>query len=630
MRTGSLGVSGSLLRMSVGALLPGILSCQGQTATKDSPVNPAGASTPALTGPTGNNTPASPASVRFGSAGDAVTPPPALSGGTLIVTRDDRRAVASDPDRDVVWIADIARGALLGSVPLETGDEPGRLVEDGAGRVHVILRHAGAIATIDLGTGSVLERRAICAEPRGIAYDAAARAIHVACLSGQLITVSEAGGEPIRTVQLPDDLRDVVVRGSSLWISRFRSAQILVVDARGDLTRTIDLPTFVDPDRSLQFEADVAYKMAALPSGGVAILHQRAASGVVEIASPTGAYGGGTPCDSKTVHSTVTIVGADGTADDPAPYQSLIVPVDLAISPDGYTAVAAAPGDAIGRQVYAISLDGSDPVGTGSCTDTQSLFGDDPAPKGQITAVAFDGAGNVVVQSREPAALHVTSLPGVSGRNTTIALPARSVADFGHAVFHMDAGGGLACASCHPEGGDDGRTWRFDTVGARRTQSLRTGVGATAPYHWDGSFPTLDAVVGEVFTRRMSGPALEPTEMAHLVRWVSNLPPLARAPASDPAAAARGRDLFMSAAVGCASCHAGARYTNNTSVDVGTGGVFQVPSLTNIGARAPYLHDGCARTLAERFGPCGGDHHGNTAGLTPGQVDDLVAFLKTL
>ena len=30
--------------------------------------------------------------------------------------------------------------------------------------------------------------------------------------------------------------------------------------------------------------------------------------------------------------------------------------------------------------------------------------------------------------------------------------------------------------------------------------------------------------------------------------------------------------------------------------------------------RAPYMHDGCATTLADRFTKCGGDaRHGNTA-----------------
>jgi cytochrome c peroxidase len=65
---------------------------------------------------------------------------------------------------------------------------------------------------------------------------------------------------------------------------------------------------------------------------------------------------------------------------------------------------------------------------------------------------------------------------------------------------------------------------------------------------------------------------------------------------------------------------------------VGTGGKFKVPSLIAVGYEAPYLHDGCAATLRDRFGPAcgGGDAHGHTQQLTAAQVDDLVAYLESL
>jgi hypothetical protein len=63
----------------------------------------------------------------------AETPPPPLSGGTLIVTADEKRAIAADPERDVVWVVDLAGEELERTIVLEERDEPGRLVEDGAG-----------------------------------------------------------------------------------------------------------------------------------------------------------------------------------------------------------------------------------------------------------------------------------------------------------------------------------------------------------------------------------------------------------------------------------------------------------------------------------------------------------------
>ena len=96
-------------------------------------------------------------------------------------------------------------------------------------------------------------------------------------------------------------------------------------------------------------------------------------------------------------------------------------------------------------------------------------------------------------------------------------------------------------------------------------------------------------------------------------------------------AAGRGEALFHSDAVGCSGCHSGPSLTDGGRRDVGTGGTFKVPSLVGIGFRAPYLHNGCAPTLADRFGPCGGgDSHGQTSHLGPAEIADLVAYLETL
>jgi hypothetical protein len=107
----------------------------------------------------------------------------------LLVLRSGRVAVASDPDRDRVYVLDLLDKKLRADVALEAGDEPGRLVEDGAGRVHVALRRGGAVLTLDSITGKVLARRGLCAAPRGLAYDAKKDQLHVACAGGELLSV---------------------------------------------------------------------------------------------------------------------------------------------------------------------------------------------------------------------------------------------------------------------------------------------------------------------------------------------------------------------------------------------------------------------------------------------------------
>jgi hypothetical protein len=68
-----------------------------------------------------------------------------LAGGTLLVTKDGH-AIASDPDRDAVHIVDLSTQKVV-SVPLQEGDEPGRVVEGPAGTAYVVARNAGFAPT---------------------------------------------------------------------------------------------------------------------------------------------------------------------------------------------------------------------------------------------------------------------------------------------------------------------------------------------------------------------------------------------------------------------------------------------------------------------------------------------------
>ena len=262
---------------------------------------------------------------------------------------------------------------------------------------------------------------------------------------------------------------------------------------------------------------------------------------------------------------------------------------------------------------------------TALTSGTCNLDGSAYAP-GEAIAVAYTGDDRVVVQLREPAALY---FPDTA---TSIALSDVSKADTGHAVFHANAGADLACASCHLEGSEDGRVWTFEGSGPRRTQSIRGGIMATAPFHWDGDQKDFGMLMGEVFVHRMSGPQLADDQQLATRHWIDHIPALQSAPPVDSAAVTRGRMIFEDTKnVGCVSCHVGKLVTNNLDADVGTGGLFQVPSLRGLVWRAPYLHDGRATTLAQRFTALGGgDSHGVTSQLSAAQVSDLVAYLESL
>ena len=235
------------------------------------------------------------------------------------------------------------------------------------------------------------------------------------------------------------------------------------------------------------------------------------------------------------------------------------------------------------------------------------------------------------MQTRDPANLWVFPPSGDAGGNAPWSIPLSSVSrcDSGHDIFHTHAGVAIACASCHPEGGDDGHVWILNGD-QRRTPSLRGTIAGTAPYHWPGDEPDLPTLVNDVYTVRMAGGTLDDDEMSALTGWVQTIPPPPAPSWVNASAVLAGEVIFRSTSAGCATCHSGSKFTNNQTVDVGTGGSFQVPPLVGVGWRTPLLHNGCAATIADRFGMCSTQQHGSIASLSAEDLQNLEAYLETL
>jgi mono/diheme cytochrome c family protein len=558
-------------------------------------------------------------------------PGPPISGGTLLVTADGRRAVAADPVRDKIFFVDL-ESRTLGELALQPGDEPGRVVEDPRGRVHVALRRGGAVVTLE--GRDVVARREVCSAPRGLAYDANSDLIHVACAGGELVSLPAAGGDPVRRLRLEPDLRDVVVDGGELLVSRFRSAELVRVGADGAVAsravpRTTRRLRFVfdelDELQSVPVVPAVAWRTIATADGRALMVHQRAVQG--ELSTSPGGYGG--DCDGPVETSVTFFDPGDPVVRGNRRLGFAVLPVDVAMSPDGRRLAIALAGTGTVRSVDVATLalaDDEQPEepcnGTGG--DFDHFVHEDW--HGSPVAVAYDGTERLVIQLDN--AIVIDDVRTAS-RQATLPLPDSRV-DAGRRRFHRPTFSGLACASCHPEGREDGLVWTFDSLGPRRTQNVGGDLADRAPYHWGGDMRDLPTLINEVLIGRMGGEFMDDREISALERFLFSLPPAPTSPPEDASAVERGRRLFESSTVGCARCHSGPLYTDNTMADVGTGTVLKVPSLIGIAARAPYLHDGCAATLRDRFGPCGGDAHGATDLLSADQLSDLIAFLESL
>ncbi len=580
--------------------------------------------------------------------------PPAISGGTLLISRDGARALVSDPDRDRLVLVALADLSILKTLELEAGDEPGRAVEDATGRAHVALRSGGAVVSLDLATGELLGRRQVCAAPRGLAsfepIDDSEPTLVIGCASGELVEIStDLEGSFLSSTLIEADLRDVILTGDGtragrrVLVSSFRSAELITINADNQVQGRGKPAGFDHEFTGRRFAPTVAWRTVPTPTGAI-MMHQRSATVPIEIDPeiPSGYGGDAFDCGGSIVNASTTSFNEHGARITEAQRGGLgpqLLPVDIAVArseglmtqgpDDRMVAVVAAGSDLVTVTTLA-NLEMAD-----GCTDNfvngmQQFVGPEPIAVG-FGAMREDGV-DVILQLREPSMLVVLDAVTMQWKGQ-VALGGPSRFDSGHQLFHRnpDAPTTISCAACHPEGREDSHVWQFTDLGARRTQSLEGDVMGSAPFHWDGDLEDMGVLMTTVFEHRMGGSPQSEARVAALSGWLSHNRMVGRPSGMDEAAIARGKVLFEDDTVGCASCHSGATLSNNETVDVGTGKAFQVPSLLGIRNRAPFMHDGCAATLHERFDPkCGGTSHGDVSGLTEAQIDDLVVYMESL
>ena len=224
----------------------------------------------------------------------------------------------------------------------------------------------------------------------------------------------------------------------------------------------------------------------------------------------------------------------------------------------------------------------------------------------------------------------------------------------------------MSCASCHNDGGSDGRVWDITGFGEglRNTISLkgRSGVGHGF-LHWSANFDEVQDFEKQIrdlagglglmtdaqFNAGTRNQALGDkkagisTDLDLLATYVSSLNSFDESPFNNQdgtltSAAVAGKQVFESK--NCISCHASPKYTNSldgsTLSNIGTikpasgkrlnailSGI-DVPTLKDVWQTAPYLHDGSANTLEDAFNA----HQGVV--LDSVEIQSLVRFIQEI
>lgn len=548
---------------------------------------------------------------------------------SLLVTADGRLAVALRRAAKVVLLAgpiDGPAGSLSLDRTLATADEP----------LALATTPDGASLLVASGIGRTLERFSLVDGTRSLAVSLGREPRAITVLSdGTRAAVSYAAESAVGLVELAKpSVRHVSLTIGSRRVLSFPSKKFMPAFEE-DLFGSKVPP----PKRLASFTAPRFARQ------GYALLRRSDAHGHEQILAPHALVTAGEPSLASDGY---------GAADAHAPVSFAVATITETGAPrrveldDGCRLPRGAAHDPASSTLWV------------ACQGEGAVVGYDVSSflatkvrlpvSGGPSSVAVDGrSGSLVAWAPFDRAVHVfrsSSGPKSMEPVAAIALSHREGAGLsadaaaGRRLFHdarekAISGDGRACASCHPDGRDDGLTWPTPE-GPRQTIFLAGRVARSGPFGWSAKHESLPAHV-KVTMKNLGGTGLHEPRLAQLAAWLRAMPaPPRTEPALDPVQA-QGKAIFESKEAGCAGCHAvqpipttGAdAYEVASATPADRTDAFLAPSLGSLGATAPYFHDGRYATLGELLRACDGKM-GATGHLGTSQLAALEAYLDAL
>ena len=606
-----------------------------------------------------------------------ITPPAGLrptQSSTLAIGDDSgiRRVWSVNPDANTVTVVNAVTGAKEGEYAV--GVNPRSITRDVNGRYWVTCHGSDEIRVLNAdGTTHTTLPLAYGSAPIGVAPSPDGTLLYVTLQgSGRLHRYSAANpaAAPLTVVGLTTP-RAIAISsdGARVLVTRFISPELQA--EIGEFTATLGFTrTFTLTSSN---NTDGGDRAAGVPNylAGIAISPDGTRAAIVSkqdnIQRGT-FFGVGDLTHETTVRSVISFLDLTNNAEIPhsrRDFDNSDSPSAVTYTPLGDTILVTHQGN---NRVVGIDAFNLAPLAqqivTGATFTSPAVIsldvGTGLAPQG----VLIDGMTNrlftqdfmgrsITVRNAAPLLTqNQTSLPLIATTNAVATELLTGPALLGKQIFYnaadprMSADSYISCASCHIDGGHDGRVWDFTGrgEGLRRTTDLRgrSGLGHGA-VHWSGNFDEIQDFEHDIrgpfggtgflnlspqqFATQHPNPSSGKTglssELDALAAYISSLTPVhtPRSPTRNTdgtftAAAVRGQAVF--AAQNCATCHSGTSFTNNALGDVGTQSLISgsrlgatlpgidTPTLHGLHATRVYLHHGQAETLGDVFTYAGG------------------------
>ncbi|MEQ1859665.1 MAG: Ig-like domain-containing protein [Chthoniobacteraceae bacterium] len=601
--------------------------------------------------------------------------PTATASSATVVDAASRRVWTVNPDANTVTVVHADTLAVLSEIAV--GTDPRSVALDPSGNAWVTCHDADRVMVLAANTGAVLADIATGygTAPFGVAISPDGQNAYVSLYgSGALRRYDVAARTQIgNDLALGHTARAVAVSGDGarVLVTRFISAQnqgdVWEVNAATfTLNRTLRLAKLGDDEHRdgtansrgvPNYLAAVAYSPDGL-SAWVAATKQNTERGTLFNAAQTH--------DSTQRNMLLQIDLTTGAVMRDVDIDNSDSATALAFSPRGDYLFVTLQGN---NQVVVFDMLAAAEVSGLGAMVTRQMAG--AAPQG----VAVDAVtGRVFVQNFMGRSLSVVPAAAlfdtgsISLANSTVSTVANEPLSaavllgkriFYHADERMSAEGYISCASCHTDGGSDGRVWDFTQrgEGLRNTVELRgrSGIGH-GRVHWSGNFDEVQDFENDIrgffggngfLTNEQFAAAQHPlgaakagqsADLDALAAYVTSLgnehlprSPSRAADGSLTVAAEAGRQVFS--AMNCVSCHSGTALTDSSTNALHNVGTLRTtsgqrlgaaltgidaPTLRGVWANAPFFHDGSARTLDDVFTVAGGTVYQAEAGSVTG------------
>ncbi|MFO1327800.1 MAG: AbfB domain-containing protein [Rubrivivax sp.] len=613
---------------------------------------------------------------------------PRASGALLLEPRTGAaaRLWVLNPDNDSVSVFDTATNARVAEIAV--GSAPRTLARAADGSIWVANRDAASLSVISAATLAVTRTVALprASQPHGLVIAADGRAYVALEALGQVLKLDGSSGATLATLAVGARPRHLAVTGDSarLLVSRFitppltgeGSASVTTSSGGGEVvavnTGAFTVAATVLLKHSDKADTEISGRGVPNYLGAAAIAPD---GSFAWVPSKQDNVKRGGLRDGLALNFQNTVRAISSRIELGTLAETLAMRVDH----DNASVASAAAFDPTGSYLF-VALETSRQVAVVDPRRGAELFRIEVGLAPQGVVVAADGS-RLYVHNFMSRTVSVVDLGPLMRngelRSTTVATPATVAAEKlsatvlkGKQLFYdardprLARDAYLSCATCHHDGGHDGRTWDLTSQGEglRNTISLRGRAGGQGRLHWSNNFDEVQDFEGQIRalaggtglmtdaqfntgTRSQplgdakAGVSADLDALAAYVASLNAFDPSPYRPSASTlsAAASAGRTLFTQ--MNCGFCHSASAWTRSAvdnPANVGTikaasgkrlGGTLagiDVPTLRDLWATAPYLHDGSAATIEAAI-----KAHANQP-ATDAQLTSLAAYLREL